>query len=564
LVLAAFLVVSGWRSERQYQAALQQASQPAVDQSRKSLKERLADTDAISIEDRETGMVFPARPDQTLLEAIEAAGIKINYGCRSGLCGADPIVITEGSEHLSAPSADETATLRRLGLEGRARLACVCQTKGPIAIDRDIKKAAASRPAAAAHVPAIDRAKAVGITRVVIIGNGVAGMSSAEALRRESPSLKIDIVTDEAFHFYNRMALGRLIYGRAGMDGLHLLPEDWYGENKVEVWRNTIATAIDRPNQSVHLGTGEDLPYDRLILATGARPMLPDKGYSHYRNAFVLRTAEDAQAIRRFIQNHGARTAVVIGGGVLGIEAADALHHLGLEVTVLHRNGWLMDRQLDLEGALKLTHYLQGLGIKVISNARIKSYDGSDHLRGIMLASGISVAADLFIACMGAVPNADLARASGLEIGRGIIVDTSMRTSDPNIFAVGDVVELPGAPGGLWPIASLHAAAAAACIFGDEKPFETPRLLVQLKCDGIDLRSFGQIECADSDRVMTAHPDSSAWWRIVLRGDTVMGGVFVGPPGTSKTVTKLFQSGSDKEQLLKQLKATSIVEAEHA
>jgi len=556
-LIAALLIMSGSRSEKHYKAVLEKAETPSVDQSRKSLKDRLAANDgSISIEDRETGAVFPAKADQSLLEAMEAAGLKINYGCRSGLCGADPVVITEGEEHLSAPSDDETATLRRLGLEGRARLACVCQTKGPIVVDRDLK-AAASRTPSKPKEPAIDKALAANLTHVVIIGNGVAGISTAEALRRESPSAKIDIVTNESFHFYNRMALGRLIYGRAGMDGLHLLPDDWYGNNQVEVWRNTLATAIDREAKLVRLGTGESLPYDKLVLATGGTPTPPDKNYGHYPNAFVLRTAEDAQLIRRYVQTHGSHSAIVIGGGVLGIEAADALHHLGISVSVLHRNGWLMERQLDLEGALKLTSYLQSLGIRVVSNARIKTFDGDKVLTGVTLQSGMELKADLFIACAGIIPNIALAEKSGLAVKRGILVNGSMQTSDPHIYAVGDVAELPGAIGGLWPIAGLHAASAVAHMFGEEKAYQAPRLMVQLKCDGIDLRSFGEIECGDSDRVMTARSNDLAWWRIVLRGDDVIGGVFVGPPGTSKSITKLFQSGGDKERMLKELRAAA-------
>jgi len=550
------LVALGWEGGAHYAAARTKSETMGVDESKKSLRERVGAGGGIEIIDRESGVAFAARPDQSLLEAIEAAGLKINFGCRSGLCGADPVVISEGAENLSPPSEDELATLRRLGLEGQARLACVCSAKGPAVIDRDVK-AAATRSKAPAKA-SVDRAKLAGLQRVVIIGNGVGGTSAAEALRRDSASLDIAIVTDESFHFYNRMALGRLIYGRAGMAGLHLLPDEWYEENRIDVWRNTLAVSIDRVGKRVILGTGDHLVYDKLVLATGARVAAPFPEFFGYANAFGLRTAADAQRIRAEVQSRGARSAVVIGGGVLGVEAADALHHLGLSVTILHRSGWLMDRQLDLEGAIKLTTYLQHIGIKVLCNAKVVDARGDKNLTELGLTHGARIRADIFIGCTGLAFNTDLAKQCGLAVGRGIKVDEEMRTSDPDIYAVGDVAEAPGVVGGLWPIAGLHAAVAAASIFGEQKPFVPPRLMVQLKCDGIDLRSFGDINCQDEDaRVITAKADDLAWWRLVLRKGDVVGGLFVGPPGTSKSVTKLFQMGGEKQELVKELQAAA-------
>jgi nitrite reductase (NADH) large subunit len=460
------------------------------------------------VTDRETKVAFPVPKGATLLDAIESAGLKINYGCRAGLCGADAVVVCEGGKHLSPAGDDELATLRRLGLEGKARLACMCRVSGPVVIDRDPTSAGPEQSQAAPAAPEVDHAVACGVSRVVIIGNGIAGTSAAEQLRRLSASLQIDMITSEPLHFYNRMAIGRLIYGRTGMDGLQLIPDNWYTRNRVEVWRNSIARSVDRQSKSVLLATGESLPYDKLILATGAHCTTPDPDFLAFDNAFVLRSAEDAQALRNYVQLRRARRALVVGGGVLGVEAADALHHLGLHVTLLQRSDRLMNAQLDHQGAARLASYLEGIGIEVLTDVSISRWEGQgETLRAAWLAHGPCARADVFVACLGIGTNTQLARAAGLEVGRGVKVDSCMRTSDPDIFAVGDVAELPGAVGGLWTVGAAQAATAAGAVLGQGQPYQAPRIVLQLKCDGIDLRSFGEISARPGDEEYTAAPE---------------------------------------------------------
>jgi NADPH-dependent 2,4-dienoyl-CoA reductase/sulfur reductase-like enzyme/ferredoxin len=498
---------------------------------------------APEVMDRGSGALFPVAAGATLLESIEKAGLKINFGCRAGLCGADPVIICDGNENLSPPSEDERSTLARLGLEGKARLACMCEVRGPVTIDRDPKSSGgpSTKPMAA---PAIDRAKEIGLNRVVIIGNGVAGSTAAEKLRRASPSLKIDVVTNEPLHFYNRMAIGRVIYGRTGFDGLQLLPESWFEENNVEVWRNTVATGIDRAHKTVQLGTGEKLPYDKLVLATGARASTPMPDFLRRKNAFVLRAADDAQAVRNYVQSSGARRAVVLGGGVLGVEAADALHHLGLDVTLLQRADRLMNAQLDEQAGAKLTSYLEGIGIRIAVNSSVDRWEGEDAFHTAWLSHGPRIRADLFVACLGVSANLYLATQAGLDTGRSIKVDSAMRTSDPDIYAVGDVAEAVG-PGGLWPVGAAQADAAVESILGSSKPYQIPRIVLQLKSEGIDIRSFGDLTAKPGDEVLTAQPEDTAWWRLIVRDGTLTGAVFAGPPQSAKHFTKVVKDNID-------------------
>jgi len=540
-VLATIMLFQGRKNEDVFRAASESADQIRVDQSGRSLKDRLADSGAALVTDRGSGSAFPVAPDETLLDAMETARIKINFGCRSGMCGADAVAICDGAEHLSPAGADELATLRRMGLEGVARLACMCKVTGEVTIDRDVR--GAQRALAAPGAPTVDPLAAQGISRVVIVGNGVAGIGVADALRRASASVHIEIVSDEPHHFYNRMAIGRMIYGRAAMDGLFLLPEDWCAQNHVELWRNTLASAIDRDAKTLKLATGDSLPYDRLVLATGADAAPPSPDYARYPNAFVLRKAADAAAIRAYTQLQGVRRAVVIGGGVLGVEAADALHHLGLRVTLLQRAHRLMDRQLDDVGAQRLTTYLANIGVETRTEVSVASYEGDGKLEAAILSDGTRVEGDLFIACAGITPRSQLAKAAGLATTRGITVDPTMRTSDPNIYAVGDVVDIPGAPGGLWPVASAQAEAAVSDMLLAPRPYEVPRLIVQLKCDGVDVKSFGDVEGKPGDEVIAAPKDDVTWWRLTLREGALVGAVLVGPPGSGRDFARLVDAG---------------------
>ncbi|MBF9030991.1 FAD-dependent oxidoreductase [Rhodobacterales bacterium HKCCE3408] len=523
VVAAALLLVSGIASHSKYlerSAARVPAVRPAPRRN-----------DEAAVTDRATGTRFEVVKGKSLLDAVEAAGLKISSGCRSGMCGADAVAICDGMENLDPPGPDELATLRRMGLEGKARLACMCRVKGPVVIDRDPTSSAASVAAA----PAIDHARAIGLNRVVIVGNGIAGTTAAQAIRRMSPSVAIDMVTNETTHFYNRMAIGRLLHSASGQDGMQMVSDSWFDENRVEVRRNTVATEIDRTGRHLLLATGERLGYDRLVLATGARPAVPDDLFLTHRNAFVMRSSDDAHAIRAFVQTHGARRAAVLGGGVLGVEAAEALNKLGLQVALIQRSDRLMNAQLDAETAACLAAYLDRSGIRVATGSTVSGYDSDgDLIHAARLAHGPTVRADIYLACLGNQSNDYLARQAGLDCRRGIVVDDLMRTSDPHILAIGDVAEPRSGITGLWPIGAAQADTAVSTIFGNPAPYRPPRTVLNLKSDGIDVRAFGDLTPKTGDEIFVAPRSDPARWRILRREGKIVGAAFAGPPGSGQ------------------------------
>ena len=317
----------------------------------------------------EGGPRVVAKPGMPLLDLAEAAEQPIEAGCRMGVCGADPVSVLAGIDHLSPVTADEKATLERLGLDPALnRMACCARVRGPVTVSMTPRRDTNI-------VVTIDFPFDPAVERVVVIGNGIAGVTAADHVRRRHPGCAIDVVAAEPHPLYNRMGISRLIYGRSAMVGLHLLPDAWYDDNRITCWLNTRALEIDREAGEVLLGTGERLPFDRLILATGSEAYVPDIPGFGAPGTFVLRTAADALGVREYVQQAGAEHAVVAGGGLLGLEAAYAVHKLGLRTTVLERGPWLLRRQLDERAGELLRGYLTNLGLEILVGAEASAVE---------------------------------------------------------------------------------------------------------------------------------------------------------------------------------------------
>src|SRR5919198_6476336 len=272
LALAAVWLLRTYRKERVFDAENSKRESKIGVVAQRSLASRRAMGAAepeVSFEPE--GKRVVAQPGATLLEIAEANDLPIEAGCRMGVCGADPVAIKDGMENLSAIGDDERSTLDRLGLAPNTRMACCARVKGPVSVSVTPDKAAAGSSPSRIMGFAYDRS----IERVVIVGNGIAGVTAAEHIRRRHPECAIDLVADEHHHLYNRMGISRLIYGRSAMQGLYLNPDAWYEERGITTWLNTQAVRIDREQRAVVLGPGEALPYDRLILATGSGSFVP-------------------------------------------------------------------------------------------------------------------------------------------------------------------------------------------------------------------------------------------------------------------------------------------------
>lgn len=557
LALVGALVAVGFsvHNEALYRRAHDEAEIAKVDDGGAALRAELGAAGLPEVSERSSGKHFVVEGRHTLLEGIEAAGLHIETGCRMGMCGADPVLIVDGFDHLVPAGTEERSTLQRLGVGGNCRLACSAHVSGPVSIDIDSKAVAAEGQADAPTVVEHHDEPSI---RVVIIGNGAAGMSAAEHLRRRDPKAKITVISEEGFHFYNRIGIGRLVHGRSAMQGLSLLEESWFEEQRIDVWLNTRVSTIDREAKTITLATGETESYDVLVLATGASAWQPKVPGIALDGSFVLRSAEDAMRLRHWSQAHDAKRAIVIGGGVLGIEAADALRQFGLDTTIIQRFDKLMERQLDDEAATILRKSLELLGISVHLSVEVKEIRGVERIESVLLTDGTEIPCDIVLTCAGVTPNAELARAAGLEVRRGIVVDDAMRTSDPAIFAVGDVAEIPGAIGGLWPVGKKQGEIAAATIVGEEARYVETRTMMHVKLGNIEVKCYGDLASAGDDHVhltgSSGAPEQS-WRRVVVKDGKIVAGVFIEEGAVAKHIANALMADADLTPILQRLQA---------
>jgi NADPH-dependent 2,4-dienoyl-CoA reductase/sulfur reductase-like enzyme/ferredoxin len=491
---------------------------------------------------------------QTLLEGAEANDLQIEAGCRMGICGADPVAVVAGMSNLSGISDDERATLERLGLAENTRMACCCRVNGPVSVSLTPEQPEELRPS---QVLRLDFEPSV--QRVVVIGNGIAGITAADYARRNHPDTAIEVIADEAYHLYNRMAITRLIYGRSAMQGLYLNPDPWYESRSITPWLNTRVQAIDRAAQEVVTGTGERLPYDRLILATGSASAVPPIDGWGVPGTFVLRSADDALRVRAFAQLHGARRAVIAGGGLLGLEAAYALHKLGIATIVLERSERLLRRQLDARASQLLHRYLEGTGISTWTKAETAAVSGVlGRLAEVSLTDSRATPADVLIVAAGISPNIELASAAGLETNKGIVVDAHMRTSDERVFAAGDAAEFPGQPVGLWPTAvDQGRVAGEGSVKRTLSTYSGTVPVTVLKVAGVDLTSVGQFEPASDEDKVIVHEDESAlrYGKLVISGDRIVGAILLGYSREVAPVTSAVKQAWDVSPVLGDLQA---------
>ena len=499
----------------------------------------------------EDGTRAVAKAGATVLEVAEANGQKIEAGCRMGVCGADPIAIKEGMGNLSAISDDERSTLERLGHASNTRMACCCRVQGPVSVALTPDKETGPTPSQILRM-SYDRS----IERVVVLGNGIAGVTAADHVRRRHPECQIDLVADEPHPLYNRMGINRLIYGRSAMAGLYLNPDAWYEDRRIDTWLNTRAARIDRGTSEVELGTGERLAYDRLILALGSSAMVPRIDGFGGRGTFVVRSAEDALSIRGFAQREWCREALIAGGGLLGLEAGYALHKLGLHASILERSERLLRRQLDERASEYLRRYLEGLGMTIVTNAETAAALGDERLSEVLLRDGRALPADMLVVCAGITPNAELARDAGLQIGKGVVVDDLMRTSDPRIFAAGDVAEHRGRVHGLWPAAVEQAEVAACGALGEEKAYRGSVPVTILKVVGIELTSMGRFMTEPGDEEIVFEDEQSGRYRkLVIADGKIAGAILLGSAAEASPVVTAVKRGYDVRGLMGDLRA---------
>jgi nitrite reductase (NADH) large subunit len=489
------------------------------------------------------GPTVLAKLGDKLLDIAEASQVPMESGCRMGMCGSDPVRIVEGEENLSAMRSAERRTLERLGLGPGCRMACVSRVQGPVVVDPqpsvEPRAEAADDEEGRPVVVTVDHALERTIRRVVVIGAGVAGVTAAEEIRRALAEAELALIGDEPYAFYNRMAITRLVSESVSIESLYLNRRDWAESRGIDYRRGVAVTGVDRASREVELADGQRLAYDRVVIATGARPFIPPiEGFGAH-GCFVLRTIDDAVQIQQHIRRRRCRTAVIVGGGLLGLEAAYYLAQLDVRVLVLDRGPWPLSRQLDEQAGALLWEMLQDLGIELIPRTEARRVLADGSVTGVELIEGGSIEAELCLIATGIVPNAELAEAAGLDVAVGITVDDGMHTSDPDIFAVGDVVDHGGRRYGLWPASVEQAQVAVTEMVGGKAAYPVVAQPARLKVPGIDLLSIGVVDArgGESRTVAVSAYGTRRYRKLVLEDGRLTGAIILGNPELFDDVT---------------------------
>lgn len=382
---------------------------------------------------------------------------------------------------------------------------------------------------------------------IVIIGGGIAGLSAAEAARISSPEASITLVCQEDDLPYYRLNLTRYLAGEISASDLPVHPESWYAEQRITMLNGAEVTSIDRSARLVSFKSHPALGYDRLILAMGAHPSIPPIPGAELENVVTLRTCRDAEIILR--QGRQGARCVIIGGGVLGLEAAAALSRRDVRVTLVEGFDWLLPRQLNRAAGERLAAVARGLGINLVCGARIRKLSGIQAVQDVILESGESIAADLVIIAAGVRSNSYLARMAGLEVNNGVVVDQNLRTSDPDIFAAGDLAEHQGTLYGTWAPAQYQGTIAGMNAAGGEAVFAGIPRSNSIKVLGVDLFSIGQVHPDDAS-YLVFEDDGDTFQQFLFRDSRLVGAILLGDISLAPAVKKLIEKNESCAELL--------------
>ncbi|WP_435310614.1 nitrite reductase large subunit NirB [Primorskyibacter sedentarius] len=381
--------------------------------------------------------------------------------------------------------------------------------------------------------------------KLVIIGAGMASGRALEHLIDADPeAYDVTLFNAEPRGNYNRIMLSPVLSGEKSYAEIVTHDDDWYAQNNVTCRFGEPVTGIDR-DRKVVIGTKGEVPYDKLLIATGSAPfIIPVPGHDK-PGVIAYRDLDDTNAMINAADAPG-KSAVVIGGGLLGLEAAAGLALRGMSVTVIHLMGHLMERQLDPAAGYLLQKDLEKRGIKVHCQGATKAILGEDRAEAVLLEDGTVYDADLVVMAVGIRPETRAATDAGLDVGRGISVDAQMVTSDPDILAVGECVEFDGQLFGL--VAPLYdqAKVVAATLLDQPAAFTPKELSTKLKVTGCDLFSAGDFADGEGrEDIVFRDPSRGVYKRLVIEDDQLKGAVFYGDTSDSNWFFGLIRDGED-------------------
>jgi len=381
---------------------------------------------------------------------------------------------------------------------------------------------------------------------IVVLGAGIAGVTAAEQARSSNPKARVVLVSREAGLPYYRLNLTRALAESWSDRQLEMHSKAWFQERGIELVEGE-AVSIDRSAKRIALLDGTTLDYDAAVLATGAHAFVPPLPGVHRESVHVLRKLRDLAMIGAAAR--AGRRAVCLGGGLLGLEIAGGLARRGMHVTVVESMAWLLPRQLAKPAADLLEGNLRSLGVDVVLSAQAEQVLGDETARGVRLKDGREIEADLVVLATGIRPNAHLARRAGLEVKSGVVVDDRLTTSDPAIWAAGDVAEHRGVVYGIWPAAYVQGVMAGANAAGEVREFRGIPPANTVKVLSVGIFSVGRFEPSDGD-AMFEYAAEGSYVRLVARGGTLAGANLYGEVSAAAAIKAAVEEQSAMASLV--------------
>ncbi len=379
---------------------------------------------------------------------------------------------------------------------------------------------------------------------LVIIGNGMATMRLVEELsQRALGRYAIAVIGEEPRLAYNRVLLSSVLAKEVSRGDVELRSQAWYRAHGVSLIYGQRVTAIDADTRRVKLANGGTLPFNKLVLATGSKPIRLNVPGMDLPGVLTFRDLGDVDSIEKAALRN--RKAVVIGGGLLGLEAAYGLAKVGLQVSVIHLMDRLMERQLDARGSAMLKAAVEAKGIAVYLNAETAAIKGAQRAQSVVLKDGREIGGDLVVVAAGIRANADLAQGAGLDVGRGIVVDDHMQTGKANIYSIGECAEHRGLCYGLVEPAYEQARVLALHLCGSDARYDGSVLATNLKVSGVSVFSAGDfIGAAGTEQIVLSDPGLGSYKKLVIAQGRLVGAVLFGDTADGLWYLELIRSGA--------------------
>jgi nitrite reductase (NADH) large subunit len=390
------------------------------------------------------------------------------------------------------------------------------------------------------------------MTQYLIIGNGVAANAAAERIRAADPAGTILMFTREKYHFYYIPALPEYLAGEKALSGITIHNAGWYENNRIQLFLETEVLGIDPAQHIIRTNRNQTFPYDRLLLATGGYSFVPPIPGADQEGVLSLRTLDDADRIRQAAAQ--SKELVLIGGGLLGLEAGNGLRKAGLSVTVVEFFPRLLPRQMDPAGAAILQQQMEQMGFALRLGAQTKEIVRKGGRLAVVLQSGEELAADMVLVSAGVRPELKLAKALGLEIDKGVKVDDAMQTGRESIYAAGDLIEHRGRFYGIWPASMEQGATAGAAMAGQSAPYQGTVLANSLKVVGLDLTAAGDIDAEGKlESIVVQDPRKKIYRKLVIKDNKIEGTILFGDTRGSSEIQEAIKARKDIAAIKAQL-----------